>query len=155
MSENVPVAVTELPALVPLSQLPCRRSACFDQSMMPYSLDSIGIPVLSRIVNVALTGHTDSAALAALLIGTMRMTNPDFDAGELLDQTSVWPSPSTPSKVLLNSSSDLPNSRGSTDTSADEGWKVNNPIADATAAISLNPNIISSAPWVIKKGAPA
>lgn len=102
MCVKVPVAVTELPALAPLAQLPCRRSSCFDQSMIPYSLDSIGIPVLSRVVKVALTGHTDSAALAALLIGTIRITTPVFDARSSLDQTSVSPSASTPLNVLVN-----------------------------------------------------
>jgi hypothetical protein len=97
--------------------------------------------VLSCVVIVALTGHTDSAELSALPIGTMRMTKPVFDAGASLDQTSVSPSGSTPLKVLANSNSDERSSRGSIDTSAADGWNANNPIADATAAISLNPNI--------------
>jgi hypothetical protein len=97
---NVPSAVTELPDLAPLSQLPCSRSSCFDQSMMPYNFDSIGAPALSRVVIVALTAHTDSAALSALPIGTIRRTNPGADAGESLDQTSVFPSLSTPLNVL-------------------------------------------------------
>jgi len=74
--------------------------------MIPYIVDSIDAPVLSRAIKVARTGHTDSAALAALPIGTMRKMIPCRDPGPSLDQTSVSPSASTPLKVLLNVISD-------------------------------------------------
>jgi hypothetical protein len=154
MCEKVPVAVTELPALAPLAQLPCRRSSCFDQSMIPYNFDSIGVPVLSRVVNVALTGHTDSAALAALPIGTIRMMKPVLDAGASLDQTSVSPSLSTPLNVLVNAIVVVLGSRGFTDTSIEDGWNASNPSADATAAIPLNSSIFFSAYGVVKKKSP-
>jgi hypothetical protein len=151
MCENVPFAVTELPAWAPAAHVPCRRSSCLDQSMIPYTFDSIGVPVLSRVVKVALTGQTDSAALAALLIGTMRMRKRGVGEAGSLDQTSVSPSPPTPAKVLANAVFDPCSSRGSTDPSVEDGWNVNSPIAEAAATIPLNSNIFCSVSGVAKK----
>ena len=74
--------------------------------MIPYIVDSIGVPLPSRAIKIARTGHTDSAALAALLIGTIRKVSAGPDAGPSLDQSSVSPSASTPLKVLRNAISD-------------------------------------------------